>query len=51
MLEKEAEKMILDHSEAVAEEVKIQQKMRKAVVEEELEDEEVLQTKIVTQKC
>lgn len=34
MLEEDAEKMISDHPEAVAEEVKIQQKMRKAVAEE-----------------
>ena len=34
MLEEDAEKMILDHPEAVAEEVKILQKMRKTVAEE-----------------
>ena len=48
MLEEEAERMVSDDYEAVAEEVKILHKIRKAVLEEELEDEEVLQTRVVS---
>ena len=45
MLEEEAEMMIMDDPEAVAREAVILQRMKKAVTEEELEDEEVLQTR------
>ena len=48
LLEEEAELMIMDDPEAVASEAGILQRMKKAVTEEELEDEEVLQTKVMT---